>query len=711
MHYRMTIDRTIKHAGHCLLALIVLVAPGVMQPLAAQVAGAEKHIAVSLVAESRTPAPGTTTTLAIVMRPQAGWHGYWSTPGDAGLANKIAWTLPAGVKAGAPEYPLPERLVVGGLMNHVYDKPYALLLPLVIPQGTAIGTRLPIRARLDYLVCTKEACLPESAEVATDVTIGAGGIAQDHKADFALWRQAMPRALGSGAQFETAKGRLRLALSLPQGLEIGAPHLFVDAADVVQFAAPQTFSRRGDQLIVETAAAEGAAPASFGAVLDLGTKTAFKFQATPGTVPAAGTAIISGKATPQSDGGSSVIGLTLLAFGGAVLGGLILNVMPCVFPILSLKALSLARSGDNHGEARREAVAYSAGVIMVCVVLGLLILGLRAGGSQVGWAFQLQNPSVIFGLVLLVGAIAFNLADLFDFTTISAGSSLTTKTGAAGAFWTGALAAFIATPCTGPFMAAALGAALVLPFFAAILIFVGLGLGLALPFLAIGFIPRLRKSLPKPGAWMNTFRHILAVPMFITGLGLLWVLGNQAGTTGILLALLALLILCIGLWMTGLRQRSMKEKAWIPSMIALILAASTVALLPATNGNAATATAQDAAAHNRQVFDGAKLAALRAAGKPVFLYFTADWCLSCKVNEKAAIERAETQKAFADAGVVTMVGDWTRGDAVITRFLQDFKRSGVPLYLWYAPGKEAQVLPQILTPASLSALAEDSRRR
>jgi len=398
----------------------------------------------------------------------------------------------------------------------------------------------------------------------------------------------------------------------------------------------------------------------------------------------------------------------LVAFAGALVGGLLLNVMPCVFPILSLKALSLARSADDRsaaGEAEREALAYAAGVILVCVALGALIIALRAAGSEVGWAFQLQNPSVIFLLILLTSAIGFNLAGLFELASITAGGIMAGRAGVTGAFWTGALAAFVATPCTGPFMAAALGTALVLPLVAALVVFFGLGLGLSLPFLAVGFSPAVRRVLPKPGAWMAVFRHILAVPMFLTVLGLSWVIGNQTGAEGIVVSMAAVLVLTLGLWVTGMRQRSFKERAWLPSALCLVLALGTVELLPAQLARSDTAGAPIASGPVR--FDAQRLASLRSAGKPVFLYLTADWCLTCKVNEMTAIDRPDTQAAFARAGVVTMVGDWTDGDAAIGKFLRLQGRSGVPLYLWYAPGRNAKVLPQVLTARFLIRLTHD----
>lgn len=671
-----------------------------MAPASAQQlpGGNGPHIAASLVPESLMPAPGKRTTLAISMIPQPGWHGYWQTPGDSGFPLHAAWTLPAGVKAGDLAYPVPGTLVIAGLMNHVYEKPYALLVPLDIPAGLAQGTKLPISAKLDYLVCNPTICVPESATVSTELTIGDGAPDPAATARFEAWRKALPRPLGSPATFEAKGGQFRLAVPLPASVMLHDPHLFAVTDGALNYAAPQRFSRDGDTLVIETATAGATTPKSFDAVLALGDGSGLSLAAAPGVVPAAGTPLAEGSGKAAGHG---TFALALIAFAGAVLGGLILNIMPCVFPILSLKALSLVRAGGDEREVRREALAYTAGIILVCVALGGLILALRAAGTQVGWAFQLQDPRVILVLLLLTSGIGFNLAGLFELGTVTAGSGLAGKNGVVGAFWTGALAAFVATPCTGPFMAAALGAALVLPVAAALLVFAGLGLGLALPFLALGYVPALRRRLPKPGAWMETFRHILAVPMFLTALGLAWVLGNQTAANGVVVAIGAAMLLAIGLWITGLRQRRFKGGAWTPAAIALVLALGTIALIPRSGAKAvAEVTA------NSQPFDAAKLAALQAEGKPVFLYFTADWCLSCKVNEKAAIERSETQDAFRAAGVTTMVGDWTSGDAKIGKFLEEHGRSGVPLYLWYAPGKAPQELPQVLTPGLLAGLAK-----
>ena len=380
-----------------------------------------------------------------------------------------------------------------------------------------------------------------------------------------------------------------------------------------------------------------------------------------------------------------------------MLGGLILNIMPCVFPILGLKAMSLARAGGDERTVRREALAYTAGVVATCLALGGVLLVLRAAGAAAGWAFQLQDPRIILFLLLLVTAIAFNLAGLFELRTYGGGDRLAGQGGMAGSFWTGALVAFVATPCTGPFMAAAMGAALVLPLAAALAVFAGLGLGLALPFLLLGWLPGLRARLPRPGTWMGRVQKILSIPMFITAIGLAWLLGQQRGVTAMTLGLLAALMLALLLWWLGERQREGQSGSLAVVSVALVILLGAALLLPASAPRTENAKAVQ--------FSESQLEKARASGKPVFLYFTADWCLTCKANEVAAIDRAETRAAFDRGGVQVIVGDWTNADPAITRFLERQGRSGVPLYLWYAPGSaEPQILPQLLTPATLTAL-------
>ncbi len=657
------------------------------------------NVPATLVAETLTPAAGSTVTLAIRFQPKPTWHGYWQNPGDAGFGGKFEWTLPKGVSAGAPAYPVPTRLIIADLMNHVFEAEHALLVPVTIPAGLAKGTRLTLKLRGDWLGCTDEICVPQGGDMAIDLTVGDGSITPAARAQFDGWRAKLPRPLGSEASFEIKGKRARFAVPFPAAADISDPWLFAVSEDVVSYVTPQTVSRNGDMLIIETDAS-GSAFTAFEGVLAIGPDKGLLVKAVPGTVPAAGTPIAEAFETE-----SAPIGLTaiLLALGGALLGGLILNIMPCVFPIISLKALSLAKAGGDEREARREALAYAAGVIIVCVGLGAALLGLRAGGSAVGWAFQLQEPRVILVLLVLVTAIAFNLAGLFELGGLSVSGKLATASGTSGAFWTGALAAFIATPCTGPFMGAALGAALVLPTIAALAIFAGLGLGLALPFLLLGFVPAFRRMLPKPGAWMETMRHILSLPMFLTALALVWLLGRQAGINAMIVGLGAAMIAAFALWWFGRRQSGGKSGGWVAIAGVILLMAGGAFALPKSGAQPA-ATLGESASTNIP-FDETKLAALRAEGHPVFLYFTADWCVTCKVNEKAAIERVETVDAFKAKNVAVMVGDWTNADATITRFLNARGVSGVPLYLYYPNGGgEPQTLPQVLTVGTLTAL-------
>ncbi len=387
---------------------------------------------------------------------------------------------------------------------------------------------------------------------------------------------------------------------------------------------------------------------------------------------------------------------------GALLGGLLLNVMPCVFPILSLKALSLARAGESEAQARAEGLAYTAGTVIACTALGGLLLALRAAGEQVGWAFQLQNPGVVVALLVLASVITMNLGGVFELPGLPI-----RRRSESGAFATGLLAAFVATPCTGPFMAAALGAALLLPTGQALMLFALLGLGLALPFLALGFVPALRRRLPKPGAWMERFRRAMAIPMGLTALALIWLTAQVGGKGFALFALVIMMGIALALGVVGRLQRAGKM-AWPAfGLVAAPFLIFGAFALPASYGSQEFEKTQSD--HHPLVFSRAALAEARATGRPLFVWFTADWCVTCKVNEGVAIERAEVVQAFEKAGVQTMVGDWTRADPEIADFLAEQGVAGVPLYLWYpADGGAPRQLPQVLTPGLLVELARSS---
>ncbi|MDN6298175.1 MAG: thioredoxin family protein [Halomonas sp.] len=675
-------------------------------------ASGEVLIKSALVAETERPAAGASSTIAVVMEPQSGWHGYWKQPGSIGLPPQFSWQLPEGVSVGKPAYPVPQTLMTGDLMNHVYEHPYALLLPLEIDASVPQGATLPITVDLKYLACRADACVPEKASLSTTLTVGKGRITSERKARFDEWRRDLPRPLGSPASFVVEDdSRLRLSIPLPDSVKLNHPHVFVATDNIVDPASEQVFSREDDTLIIETRLSSTfpseRQPENIEALLALGNGIGLALNGRHGGASATNENGL--QSPPAAENSSTAVLLT--AFLGAILGGVLLNIMPCVFPILSLKVLGLARLSGGKRAARREAMSYTAGVVSVCLLLGAVILILRAVGTQVGWAFQLQDPRIIVMLTLLTTAIGLNLAGLFELGSINAGGRLAEKRGVVGAFWTGVLAAFVATPCSGPFMATALGAALVLPALAALTVFAGLGLGIALPFLVLGFIPALSRRLPRPGPWMEGFRHIMAIPMFVTALALVWVLGRQLSNNGLIASLALVILLAVGLWFTGLRQRSGKWLSWLPAGVAGVFVLAGSVWIPGSfeQHERTVNVGENTAETSELVFDEERLATLRQQEKPVFVYLSADWCITCQINEQRAIGIPETQQAFEQAGVITMKGDWTNGNSAITAFLQKHGRSGVPLYLWYAPGeKKPEILPQILASDTLPALARQA---
>ena len=646
----------------------------------------DAKIAVALYTDG-APRAGQEWMLALRFNPSASeWHGYWSNPGDAGQGMKLWLDLPAGWQIGAPRYPVPQRLTISGLMNHIYEGPYTVLVPVQVPAGADVAAFGQVKGHVEYLACTDQICVPQDALLLA----GAGG-------DFGRWRAEVAPQLDARAAFAVADKTLRLAIPVPAAMGLSDPHVFIANERLVAYAAPQTFRRVGDVLVADIpldAYGTGEA-AQVEGILAFGDGSGVRFAADPGDVPTGGEVVAGPRSVPAPPLWTLIL--------GALAGGLLLNIMPCVFPILSLKALTLARASESEAKARAEGLAYTAGVVLACLALGALLLALRAAGEQVGWAFQLQEPGVVVALLVLAAAITANFAGLFDLPAVSV-SMGGEKT---GAFATGLLAAFVATPCTGPFMAAALGAALLLPVSQALLLFACLGLGLALPFLLLGFVPPLRRMLPKPGAWMERFRRIMAIPMGLTALALLWLTVQLGGRGFGMVALVLVFGVLAGLFVTGKLQRRGKL-AWpaFGLVAAPFLAFALIALPNLYEAKGAEAKESLLAS---QPFSADALAAARASGKPVFLYFTADWCVTCKVNEAAAIERESTRAAFEAAGVITLVGDWTARDAAITQFLTDQGAAGVPLYLWYAPAASApQQLPQVLTPALLEAQAKGS---
>ena len=663
---------------HRLLLLLTLLCAA---PAFAQLAPRENAIVPELIAEGPVT-PGGEVELAILMHTTPGWHGYWLNPGDAGLPMTIEWQLPKGAVLAPLRYPVPSKLLISDIVNYVFERDYALLTRIRIPAG-AKGW-VPIRATAQWLACTDQVCVPERGNFALDLKVGSGP--PTDRVRFDTWRRALPRPLSTPAKFALKGERLEIAVPLPASVAVREPYFFPADDGPIDYAAPQSYRRSGDTLVVELKRRRGE-PLRLAGVLDLGGGRGLEIAAVPGAVPSGG----------QSLGGLGAQAV-LLAILGALVGGMLLNLMPCVFPILALKALHLAKSGGDERAARRDALAYTAGAVVGTGLLGAALLAIRAGGNSVGWAFQLQDPRTTVLLLLLATAITLNLLRTFELPVLAGGAR------PGGSFGTGALAAFVATPCAGPFLGAALGTALLLPAYGSIAVFAALGLGLALPFLAVVLIPPLRRRLPKPGAWMVRLQRILAIPMALSAAACLWLLWRQGGTIALVLGIAAISALAVLLLVVGRRQRGDDGVVWaIPAALALA-AIVTIAVPRSSHGETRVPI-------GAEPWSELAVARYGAARKPMFVYFTADWCLTCKANEAAAIERDSTRDAFKQAGVKVLVGDWTNGEPAITRLLESRGRAGVPLYLWYRPGNpEPEELPQVLTPSMLSDRARQARR-
>jgi DsbC/DsbD-like thiol-disulfide interchange protein/cytochrome c biogenesis protein CcdA len=637
-----------------------------------------RGIEPQLVAEGPAT-PGGEVELAIHMRPELGWHGYWQNPGDAGLPMQVDWKLPKGFAAGPLRYPVPTRLTVAGIMNYVFERDYAVLVRLKVPSDA--NGMVPVRADAHWLACTDKICVPEQGELALDLPVGSG---TPDRAQFDVWRQALPRPLVTAGRFAAEGGKLRVAIPLPANVEVRDPYVFAITDRAIDYEAAQSFRRSGDWVVADLTMTKP--PTEFSGVLAIADGRGLQFSAVPGAIPEGGTSL--------NDLGWRAV---LWAVLGAIAGGILLNLMPCVFPILALKALHVSKAGGDAAEARADALAYTVGTIVGTGALGAALLAIRAAGAEAGWAFQLQDPRTILLLLLLAVAITANLLGLFELPVLGGAAQ------PAGSFGAGALAAFVATPCAGPFLGAALGTALLLPAVGSVAVFAALGLGLALPFVAVAFVPALRSRLPKPGRWMDKLKRFLAIPMAASAVAAVWLLYRLGGTDAMIAAGAWSVLLLAWLAAYGFGQRRGRSFGIATIAFASMFTILAVATVPKRiSGPQAIADAEP--------WSESKVAADVAEDHPVFVYFTADWCLTCKVNEAAAIDRDEVRDAFKKAGVDVLAGDWTNGDPAITRFLESRERAGVPLYLWYAPGKRPEELPQVLTPAMLISRAQSVKR-
>ncbi|MBS4047521.1 MAG: thioredoxin family protein [Alphaproteobacteria bacterium] len=646
----------------------------------------------ALIAEPQSIRAGQPFWVGVRLRMAEHWHTYWRNPGDSGLATEISWALPPGFSAGPIVWPIPERIPVAHLVNYGYEGEI-LLLTQIMPPAQIPGD-VKLRADVNWLVCQKE-CIPGEATVDLALPGGTGDANPATKAAFEAARQQVAQASPWPARMQMTDTGFVLSVAA-KGLEAGRikeavflPH----QESMIEHAATQPLRLDADGLTLQMQRGSFAAaglPQQTGGLLliseDIGGKLqqqAFEFSQ-----------ISYGAATAAAADWARVLQAALLA----LLGGMLLNLMPCVFPVLSIKVLALVgHAGQGRAQMRRHGIAYTLGILVSFAALAGLLLALRASGAQIGWGFQLQMPLVIALLAYLLFAMGLSLSGVFyiggSFAGI--GESLVQRGGYQGSFFTGVLAAVVATPCTAPFMATATGFALTQPAAVGIGIFLALGFGLALPFLILTWVPQLADRLPRPGLWMERVKQALAFPLYATVAWLVWVLSQQVGQQGLLAAMLGLVLVAAAAWSFGLRGR-----VAMASAVVLLIAAAGALYSTARDPAAPAATmaqAQPGGAPTES-FSRQKLDSLVAQQKPVFVNMTAAWCITCMVNERTALSSDSVQAAFRERGITYMKGDWTNQDPEITRVLEQNGRSGVPLYLYYAGGKSV-VLPQILTPA------------
>lgn len=664
------------------------------------------HVEAELVAENTSLQPGGENWVALRIVPEAGWHVYWRNPGDSGLPTSIQWTLPAGITAGAIVWPHPQRETLGNIVNYGYTEQTLLLVPLEI--GGDAGSPVDLKAKAKWLVC-KDLCIPGSAELSLSLPLAStGAVSADER-----WREAFASARARLPQpapadwkvgfdiVNTAKTK-EFTLGI-RGVNItsaGNVSFFPYANDLINHSSPSRKANDAKQGLRITRTLNEffvKAPEQVDGVLvlhDGDTDKAWEIHAQPAEiepVPASAAEAEAPVETAPPAADAPALGLVLLF---ALLGGLILNLMPCVFPVLSIKAISLVESrGATARKQRAHALAYTAGVLLTFAGLAGLLLILRSTGSAIGWGFQLQQPAFVGALAYLFFAMGLSLSGVVEFGTrlMGVGQSLAGSAGYRGSFFTGVLAVAVASPCTAPFMGTALGYALSQPAYVAMAVFLALGFGLALPFLVIGFNPALGRLLPRPGQWMETFKQVMAFPLYLTTLWLLWVLGGLTDRNGMSVALLGCVLIAFALWLWN-------RSGAFATMLKIVSIAAAVGLLGSPLLKTASGPAATTANAAFEPWSEERLAALRAEGRTVFVNFTADWCITCKVNEHGALASAAVRQAFADRNVVWLEGDWTRADPVITKTLTGFGRAGVPLYLVYVNGGEPAVLPQVLTP-------------
>jgi thiol:disulfide interchange protein/DsbC/DsbD-like thiol-disulfide interchange protein len=679
---------------------------------------ATDNVKARLVSEMSAIAPGQSFWVALEFDIRDGWHTYWRNPGDSGQATKLTWQLPPGFKAGDIVWTTPHRFEIPPLVNYGYAKHAVHLVNITAPKDLPVGAPVVLTAKASWLVCS-DVCIPEDANLQLKLPVNAqAGADPADTALFTAARGELPSAELAATTARIRNGRLVITLGKEWGAtlpQIKSLAFFPYDDGGIEYAAPQTLSR--DENAVELDMKLGYQPPKGGTVRGvlLATEQSGSDTVTiPMEIAASFSGVGAGQTKSNGDAQTAAAGApdntsaslpALMLF--AVLGGLILNLMPCVFPVLSIKAIGLVEQAKKHPAAvRAKGVVFALGVISSMLCLAAVLLALRSGGEQIGWGFQLQSPLFVTFLVYLLLAVGLNLSGVFEVGggLAGVGDGLTQGDSYRASFFTGVLTTLVATPCTAPYMAFAVGAALTQPPIAALGIFAALGFGLALPYLLLSFAPWMRRALPKPGAWMDTLKQVFAFPIYASAAWLLWVLAQQTSSFGLGAALAGAILIAFAAWAYQ-KSKSTSTGGRVTALVTATLAVLLACVLPVRFADVAAASPSVSAggahaADQWQPYDAAEVAKLNAAGQPLLVNFTASWCLTCLVNERNAFADSAVQEVFRSKGVTLMKGDWTNRDPAITRALASFGRAGVPLYVVYnsKPGSsEPVVLPQLLT--------------